>query len=472
MAPVDLDSPLSWQTALAAHKVAERSRAPQDDDNWKLLENLQANILTSHVRTYMRVLLLQVKERAAAREGLAWLVTSGLLKCAADQLIEARAYADSDGRVTGTPYVGVGISASGFAALDLLDRLPTDDAFRAGMRGRRALLEDPADTEWEPVYQRDIHVIVLTGAATDDAVSDVRNEIVNRLGESFLLIGEEFGRGLLDTEGREVQEEHFGYQDGISQPIFITDDLPASAVTGTDWSPVFPLRDVLVDGIGDVDEYGSYLVFRKLEQNVRLFKQAEQGLACELALEEDGERAGAMIVGRFEKGTPLVLSGTDDRPGREDLTFTYSDDGDGGRCPFQAHIRRMNPRTDEARRHVITRRGQTYGDRPPVEAGEHAEGKDDDDLNGLPTGGVGLLFMAFGADVENRFEYLQHLANTAQEHQGLDPVIGQGDPVPAAWPKTYRASEPTKVKEPIAQAVTLKGGEYFFAPSLGFLRSL
>jgi hypothetical protein len=42
-------------------------------------------------------------------------------------------------------------------------------------------------------------------------------------------------------------------------------------------------------------------VFRKLEQNVRRFKQVEEDPADALELTgDDRERAGAMIVGRFE----------------------------------------------------------------------------------------------------------------------------------------------------------------------------
>ena len=58
------------------------------------------------------------------------------------------------------------------------------------------------------------------------------------------------------------------------------------------------------------DAFGSYFVFRKLEENVRGFKAAEKKLGeTDLMLTgEDVERAGAMIIGRFEDGTPVELS--------------------------------------------------------------------------------------------------------------------------------------------------------------------
>ena len=51
-----------------------------------------------------------------------------------------------------------------------------------------------------------------------------------------------------------------------------------------------------------------------------------------------------MVMGRFRDGTPVVLQST---PGQYDPVpnnFNFEKDSLGLRCPFQAHIRRMNPR--------------------------------------------------------------------------------------------------------------------------------
>ena len=93
-----------------------------------------------------------------------------------------------------------------------------------------------------------------------------------------------------------------------------------------------------------------------------------------------------------------------------------------------------------------------------------------------PRTGVGLLFMAYQRDLAKQFEFLQGVwANDdafARADTGIDPIIGRGagaDHVHrAAWgdpaAKTHR--------QRFADFVTLKGGEYFFAPSLGFFRGL
>ncbi|HMB05971.1 MAG TPA: hypothetical protein VKP69_19835, partial [Isosphaeraceae bacterium] len=59
----------------------------------------------------------------------------------------------------------------------------------------------------------------------------------------------------------------------------------------------------------------------------------------------------------------------------DDFTnFNYADDMAGSRCPFQAHIRKVNPRGDTVRffegdseferNHRIVRRGVPFGEQP------------------------------------------------------------------------------------------------------------
>ena len=58
---------------------------------------------------------------------------------------------------------------------------------------------------------------------------------------------------------------------------------------------------------------------------------------------------------------------------------------------------------------------------------------------------------------------------------GLDPIIGQGEQLIGGqgWPSEYGNDSKAKaVQFDFSPYVKLKGGEYFFAPSLGFLTSL
>jgi Dyp-type peroxidase family len=223
------------------------------------------------------------------------------------------------------------------------------------------------------------------------------------------------------------------------------------------------------------DCYGSYLVFRKLEQNVYQFdqfiKELAKALGCGTGLAE------ALVMGRFKDGTPLAL---DDKPGNSKAAatnnFAYHQDPNGTRCPFHAHIRRLNPRGEtavnlksfeddaEELRHRIVRRGISYGtETVPSDP--------------WPETDVGTLFMCFQRSISNQFGFLQRAwANSTtkpgvQVPIGVDPLIGQrrlgqSDAGQPRWPlqwggKDFRYHD-------FKSSIILKGGEFLFAPSLPF----
>ena len=281
---------------------------------------------------------------------------------------------------------------------------------------------------------------------------------------------------------QEYPVEHFGFVDGRSQPLFFQSDIEReSARDGTDvWEPGAGPDLVLApdpygqekDGTGNVvyQHSGSYLVFRKLEQYVRAFKEREQQLAQALGLPEaDAKRAGALVMGRFEDGTPVVLKSTPDRSGPVQNNFTYKDDSHGGKCPFQAHIRKVNPRQEGVPR--IVRRGITYGKRDK-------EPQENPSLEELPVNGVGLLFMCYQRNIAQQFEVLQYLYASdpripGEGAPGIDPIIGQpgGNGVgQQRWPASWGAPRHQHKPFDFHSYVTLKGGEYFFAPSIYFLK--
>lgn len=210
-------------------------------------------------------------------------------------------------------------------------------------------------------------------------------------------------------------------------------------------------------------------MFRKLEQHVRAFKERERALAQALGLTgADTKRAGALVVGRFDDGTPVVVQPTAGRPTNN---FTYDGDPDGEKCPLQAHIRKVNPRQQGMPR--IVRRGITYGQRGK-------EPKDNPSLEELPSEDVGLLFMCYQRNIKNQFEFVQLAwANNPQcpvnQATGIDPVIGQPGGMGAGqqkWPVQWNDPREQHELFDFHGFVTLKGGEYFFAPSLHFLKNI
>jgi len=152
--------------------------------------------------------------------------------------------------------------------------------------------------------------------------------------------------------------------------------------------------------------------------------------------------AGAQMVGRFTDGTPLTRF--DQPQGSEGDTYDFTFEGDDGRrCPLSAHIRKANPRDGSEHTIQIVRRGIPYNE---VDAGTGS--------------GKGLLFMCYQRSIQAQFEFIQRLWIDNRNHPltgaGVDRLVGQ------KW------SEKTDLKYP----VTLKGGEYFFAPSLNFLKTM
>jgi Dyp-type peroxidase family len=470
--PVTLNAPVSWKNANATDLA--------------MLQKLQPNILKAHTREFLTVLFVQFLDAAAARTALRKIAET-LMKSALKHLQEVEAFHASN--TPGTPYVGVGLTNKGYDFLAIpAAKKPSDASFRQGMQA--ADLGDSNPTTWDVAFGPNLHAVIMVGdqlAPPRDAMLNKVNALLTPTGKFVVHVQE--GHGLHNKHGEGI--EHFGYVDGRSQPVFLTEDVDAERLRNdgaTNWDPKFgPGRAIVPDptGVDPQSQFGSYFVFRKLEQNVRQFKAEEEKLANRLGLTgEDIERAGAMIVGRFEDGTPLASQFAAGSLSPVQNDFNYDSDGDGGKCPFFAHIRKVNPRSSGGfeppageRQHIMARRGQTYGVR--------TDDPNDGALSNKPMKNVGLLFMAFNANIAQQFEFAQKTwANSpgfpkvplGRAAPGLDMVIGQGPrPTidgPKVWGADFAVTAQHKVVAAMPQAVTMKGGEYFFMPSVPTLAAM
>lgn len=503
----------------------------QDDPIFAdFLEDLQGNILNGHGRDYAIHLFIAFDDSQIAQ------VKAWIANLAKTQITSAKAQLDgtAEFKRNGTDaglFSHFALSSSGYERLGIgKDGQPTGPnprnrppdiggnpfyakSFQDGMKNRQAALLDPPADEWDVEFQSMIDALVIL--ADDDAAKLVAEElkILDQLKDIATVVNTERGFTLrrkfetVDPTNPSNQfgtvVEHFGYADGVSQPIFLRKQYYREREkVGVDfWDPAAPLKLVLIrDPLGSTPgvSFGSFLVFRKLEQNVKGFKEAEAKLAEALKLPE--ELAGALAVGRYEDGSPVVLQPLDGAwatPEKPSIPndFNYKGDPKGLSCPFQAHIRKTNPRLEsvgsfaqseeEELGHRIARRGITYGG--PLSTEE------------FPSKGVGLLFMCYQSDIWEQFEFIQRLwANNFKfvksgdpnyDVTGLDAVIGQKrgdqfDPIvdpaqapnpPQNWPREWGKSTIKPDIPPenqFGQFVTLKGGEYFFAPSLSFLKGL
>lgn len=481
--PVNLSKPLKLKGASATER--------------KMLEDLQGNILGGHGRKATRHLFLEFgADKAKARafvHALAPLVTS-----AAQQAKDAEVFQNTD--VPGPPFIGLVISSEGYKALGVAAKAPSpsdNNAFRDGMLARAGRLNDPPATTLDPAYRSRLHAMILIGAEPDSdtswdsrAAEDTQTRILNIMGASARVVTTEVGRAIFKNNGSDADPklegiEHFGYVDGRSQPLMLREAIDRERDT-TDgisvWDPTFPIGQALVADPGSpapATAFGSYFVFRKLEQNVKAFKQAEEALGNDPQHGALGELTGAMLVGRFEDGTPVVLQDDEGAHNPVPNNFDYAGDPDGLRCPIHAHIRKTNPRGESAKRfpgvtvasersHIMARRGMTYGRRDRVV-----------DPTDEPTGKVGLMFMAFQNNLANQFEFTQaSWANNPDfvaPGTGRDPVIGQRGSQPSAplqlrdaWGDRNAGVKPASFEG----FVTHRGGEYFFAPAKSTLANL
>jgi Dyp-type peroxidase family len=407
-----------------------------------------------------------VRDGDAAKERLAAIARDRtLMKTAAVHDEEVARFHGSEGETPGTAFVGIGLSHAGYDALGRAGQAPRGEAFERGMPSRRDLLCDPGSLDWEEGYRDPPDVIVLVGSHSAEETSGAASRVCDALRGAFEVVTRERGLAQTNSDGNGI--EHFGYVDGRSQPLYTDEDRTAERGPrgGTSvWNPARPTTDVLVPEPPDGAHHGSFLVYRKLEQNVQAFKQQEERVADELELEgEEEERAGGLLVGRFEDGTPLALQSAEGMHQPVPNNFDFRGDDTGARCPLTAHIRRMNGRLDGAQ--LMARRGQTYGVR--------VDNPNDDNVASKPTGGVGLLFMAVMRSIEDQFEALQRAANDIDR---FDPVVGQlPDDVRHAsieLPATWGDPDQVRRQVDIEPTVTMKGGEYFFLPSISFLQSL
>ena len=339
---------------------------------------------------------------------------------------------------------------------------------------------------------------------------------------------------LMGDAGHGLTHEPFGFVDGVSQPELDWRREKPSVSLAAEYGNRLALGEFLLGypneyglytdrplldpaaapgnllplaeddpGKRDLGRNGSYLVLRDLRQDVRGFWQYLERQANETGL---GRRQLAeALVGRTMSGGPLMppverpIDGVapDDALNR----FTYQSDPYGIHCPLGAHIRRANPRNADlpdgavgplsrlvrilgygtryprddviapTRFHRLLRRGRPYGAFVP----------DGEALKpGPPDEDIGLRFICLNANISRQFEFVQTAWVTGTKFGGLtqesDPLLGNRQPV-AGCPVTDffslpQASGASLRLHQVPQFVTVRGGAYFFLPSLSALRYL
>jgi Dyp-type peroxidase family len=494
----------------------------EDTNLQGLYSNIQGNILKSHGRDHARHIFLRLKGDAAANRALVAKLGAQATDFAS-QRKQTLAFKASNER---SQFVNVMLSATGYAALDIPEDLwPDDKAFRAGMKDMTTaydtrprgdhrpvanpLFDDPSS--WEAPFQEQIDALVILAygrkgslEGAEEFLDEQVEQLSADLGATAEIVCLQKGHVLRNNVGQVI--EHFGHPDGIGNPIFMRPDLDRARRTQGGFERAdlsAPLGLVLLPEPGNSSgNYGSYFVYRKLQQNITGYKKHCEKLADILnqqmarlressgeteldVITFDSDYASALCIGRFKDGTPISEQAV---PGWSNLpnNFDFALDIRGRKCPFQSHIRKTNPRLDTRREfgapqsvefsRRIVRRGISYGSEDLAPSTEWTD--------------AGLLFLSCQRSIEYQFIFMQHawLNNQVFLHTGtgLDPICGvtpsDETPQPQKWPLRWGIPEGSAAggasldeRDPeylIHDIVRMRGGEYFFAPSKTFLASL
>jgi hypothetical protein len=304
----------------------------------------------------------------------------------------------------------------------------------------------------------------------------------------------------LKKDGKPI--EHFGFTEAESNPVYaLAGPLPPKFDNQIHIGEVLhgypnaadeknPANGAKSDDAKNLLKNGSFLVIRKLRQNVQLLNKVvaqhskEANLAPERVLAKMMGRwpAGAIDAGKVVGGEPLVPTGVLVPAGSNDFNFRMDDEG--AACPFHAHIRRANPRSDNQgsgglgeRQPRIVRRGMLYGE-------HHVELADPDKNTESLNQERGLVFMAYNASIGEQFEVIQRWitgGNSTGSYSGQsDPFLGVAAP---GRPRVFQyllndqvqrialdGSDEVHVEpDPL---VRLEWGMYLFTPSISSLETL
>ena len=550
---------ISAKQAAAGTATAAGNQAPVEP--YLDGDEIQGNVLPGFMKPYMAVAALTIGDVASAK---GWLTDVApritTLAEAMQSRAKVRAFrglgAERRNRLGALPpgmndvWLNIGLSSGGLKKLlsggkhagDL--GLFVDQGFQRGLAARSSLLGDPTDpaadghpANWVfggPGREADVLLILAADDAEDGArvLAQVRADAV----ASGLTVRYEESGQKLDAVGK----EHFGFQDGISQPgvrgrlaglpgDFITPRTidpsrlpdawlyglpgqylvwPGEFVFGYPRSAADPLTPGQVNLPGPAwSKNGSYLVFRRLRQDVAGFRaflaQSAETLSAQPGFEGvTPEWVGARLVGRWPSGAPVARLPYGDNPalGVDRLAnnnFGFAADAAddplaaglkagqwpeakadpvGLTCPMSAHIRKVNAReaaNDLGGRRAsfsrrILRRSQLFG--PAL-----GESSGHDPANG----NRGLLFACYQASIEDQFEFLCNgwmgSAKRPRSPGGFDMVIGQNG-VPGDRRErsctVFGRGAATATLTTMNDFVVPTGGGYFFSPSISALKEV
>ncbi|RYP13153.1 hypothetical protein DL765_007028 [Monosporascus sp. GIB2] len=384
-------------------------------------------------------------------------------------------------------FLNIAFSAKGLKKLGLDPAEAKDDGFTNGQFADAKELGDDlkpssSDPNWVPEFQKAIDGVLIVAGESKHSVHKHLSKTLAVLDGTVKEVINLFGHV---RPGNEEGHEHFGFEDGLSNPV--VKDL------GTDLSGQGPVNQGVIfcgrdgDSVSDRASWaldGSFLAFRLLQQLVPEFDQflVQNALKVGDPTVNGAELLGARLTGRWKSGAPLAITPLRDDPDlakdpERNNKFNF-DPNSQEACPFAAHVRKMNPRGDipleqSINPHRVLRRGIQYG--PEVSAEERAQNRTEKDR--------GLLFVSYQSSLKDGFQFLQKSwANPTTfppgktQQPGQDPLIGQIVDSDNQGARSMTGANPDDTGSTLdlgfQKWVVAKGGEYFFSPSMPVLRDV
>ena len=423
--------------------------------------------------------------------------------------------------------LNIAFTSDGLAALGLppevLSTFPEEFQEGIAQEDRSRILGDTEEsdpTRWDfgGRGQPPIHAVLVIHAATAetrDWAIDEQRALMATAGGAVIELPDCLQHGYRPRG----DHEPFGFHDGVGQPSIAGIDgegvptgefilgyenhyqvIPPPPVVGTelDVDGILPPYDNPYHAaahLRDLGRNGSFVVYRKLQQDVAGFWQFMKREADRSGGVDDPCRMvwlAAKLVGRWPSGAPLMLAPeTDNAELRDRNDFLYREDPAGLRCPIGAHIRRTNPRDDVkpypaseslsmTEAHRMLRRARVFGPTlfdPTVLADPTSDACRAAILALADDGRArGIHFFCVNASIRSQFEFVQQTWCNNPRFGGLydnkDPVTGDNNR--SGEPSSHMTipGHPAVHTGALPRFVTVRAGAYLFMPSLRALRFL
>jgi Dyp-type peroxidase family len=368
-----------------------------------------------------------------------------------------------------------------------------------------------------------VHALLLLYGESADAVRTWTSAVSAALAPHGVEIVHQLALDLHFDPKTGVVREHFGFADGLSQPIPYDEKQAEPAakdcVAWNDGRPMtcdllhgVPLGEILIghtnahhekapgpivsasedeakatlpadgapEGFRNLGLNGSYMVVRELRQRVGEFWKAMQQDAAQICADDPkapthvtAQWLAERVVGRSLDGHMLLPNnGTmaPDAYNQPDNNFRFrTTDPDGLGCPFGSHVRRANPRDslapDLAAADSLLHAANNHRilRRGRKYGPKLAEPYVEDDAD------RGLLFICLNTDIARKFEFVQQ---TWLLNSNFHTLYDETDPLVGPKGRFTLQEHPLRRRIDVETFIQMAGGEYFFLPSLPALKYL